>query len=275
VSLVSPNDSVWFCMFEWTNSENAAARVEVDICWTEANGNTFSFYDARLENGLYVTIGLRQKKNGTQKASMSVLHDPRNAQVHEVFSKLLSQKPLPCKGFSPFRGSENDVYYIGNFPFRFGDWYRLIIAANEDRIGGYIHTWCDKKITKIGTFLTGKGSLIKARKGQEHTNGIALEHYGMIDACKYKSSILIRNPLRTDVNGLRVGAAMGRVDYQKCSNVNVDRNSEGCIMLSHGGDTTKRRQSGWIQWKGEVPWSLDVPLYECEYNNKWEAWKDV
>jgi len=112
---------VWFCRFEWTSSENAARRVEVDICWIEAGGNTFPHYVARLENGLYVTIGLHQKQNGAQKANLSVFDTPTNPQVHDVFLRLLTQKPLPCKGFLPFRGSENNILYIEDFPFRFGE----------------------------------------------------------------------------------------------------------------------------------------------------------
>lgn len=275
MSQVSPNDSVCFCMFEWANSENTARSVEVDICWIEAGGNTFVFYDARLENGLYVTIGLRQEQNGAQKASMSVFHDPKKTQVHDVFLRLLAQKPLPCKGFLPFRGGENDVYYMGDFPFWIGKWYRLIIAADEDQVEGYIYRWSTQKITKIGTFLTSEGSRIKARTGLEHTNGIALEHYGMSNACRCKSSILVRNPLRVDIKGLRVGATKGRVDYQKCTNVNVDSDSEGCIVLSHGGDTIRRKQDRWLQWLGKVSLSFDAPLPECDYYHKWKAWKSI
>lgn len=274
MNCVRENDSVWLCMFEWTSAENAARRVEVDICWIEANGNTFAHYDARLENGLYVTIGLHQIQNGTQNASMSVFDDPKKAQVHDAFLRLLTQEPLPCKGFLPFRGSENNAFYMGNFPFRFGKWYRLIIAADEDQVEGYIYGWSRQKVVKVGTFLTGEGSGIKARIGLEHSNGVALEHYGMANACEHKSSILIRNPLRVDVNGPRVGVTRGRVDYQKCPNVNVETDSNGYIMLSHGGDTLKRGQSGWLQWLAEEPLSLDVSLCECDYDHTWKAWKN-
>lgn len=269
------NDSVWFCNFDWLNGRKAAVKLEIDISWTETGGNSFVFFDTWLENSLYVTIGLRQDRKGLQNANMSVFHDSENVQSKEAFMKLLTQKPLACEGFLPFRGSENDVYYIGNFPFKIGEWYRLIIVANYDQVEGFIYRWSNQKLIKLGTFLTGKDSIIKARKDSEATNGVALEHYGMDNSCKCKSSILIRNPLREDIEGVKTSASRGRIVYQKCPNANVNIDSKSRIILSHGGNTIKRRESGWLLWLPERILSFNMPLDKCKYDYRWETWSNL
>lgn len=261
-------------MFEWTNSENSAKKVGLDVCWLEASGNTFTFFDACLRNGLYVTIGMRHTRNGIQKASMSILHNPSIDQVHDTFLQLLRQKPLPCLGFAPFRGSENDVYYIGNFSFRFGKWYRLIITAGGNQVEGFIYDWSNQKVVKIGTFLTGKESEIEKKIGRQHTNGIALEHYGMTNACKCKSSIMIRNPIRVDKNGLCGSVISGRIDYQKCFNSDVKVNSKGRATLCHGGSTVREQISGRLKWSTEELLSPDIDLSECNYDKRWNTWRN-
>jgi len=267
IERISPNDSVWFCLFDWSNIDKAAVRLEVDVNFTESDGNTFSYLDARLENDLYVTIGIRQLETGDQQASMSVLHDPNNPDARKSFFQLLQKERLPSRGFLANRGGENDLYYIGNFPFDFGEYYRFIIFTDGNQVEGYIYRWSNKELVKIGTFLTGEGSRIRARRGKEHTNGITLEHFGMFNACEKKSRILVRNPLRVDVTGVRASALKGRVDYQKCSNANVDRDDEDNIILSHGGDTI-RDGAAHLEF---LPWSekpIDLEINLDDFINK-------
>ena len=102
------------------------------------------------------------------------------------------------------------------------------------------------------------------REGKEderaRANGVALERVRMKNACESKSSILLRNPLRVDINDIRSGATRGMIKYQRCPNVNVDSNPEGLVLLSHGGDTIKLSPTGWIRWFADEPISFDVPL---------------
>jgi len=119
-----------------------------------------------------------------------------------------------------------------------------------------IYQWADQKVTKIGTFLTGARSRILPAS----SNGVALERVGMRDACKSKSCILLRNPLRVDIHGIRGGATGGMVTYQRCPNVNVESDPEGLIILSHGGDTTKVTPPGWLRWSSDEPIVFDVPF---------------
>jgi len=128
---IEGNDAIWFSRFGWTNSDTAAERVEIDICWTEVNGYTYAYFDSFPENRLYVTIGLRQKDNGAQMASMSVFRHKPNIQLENI-------QVLPGNGFLYYPGGEGDIYCMGNFSFNLGEYYRLIIFAHEDRIEGYI-----------------------------------------------------------------------------------------------------------------------------------------
>lgn len=249
---VEGNDTVWFSRFDWTNSDTAAKRVEVDVCWNEINGYTYAFLDSFPENRLYVTIGLRRKNNGAQMASMSVFRHRSDIQLENI-------QVLPAEGFEYYKGGEGDIYCMGNFPFNLDEYYRLIILALEDRVEGYIYQWSNREVSKIGTFLTGAGSRILARS----SNGVALERVGMRDACETRSSILLRNPLRVDINDIRGGATRGMISYQRCPNVNVESDPEGRITLSHGGDTTKLTPSGWLRWHADDPISFDVSLHNC------------
>ena len=234
------NDSVWFCKFDWGNCDNVAQRVQLDICWQEAGGNTFIFLDALLENGLYVTIGLRQEKNGAQKASMSIF---KHSAPMSLFEKI---QLLPGKGFLCRPGGEGDKYCKGDYPFKFREFYQLVINSKEGKIKGSIHQLSAQKITEIGNFLTGENSLIKAQT----PNSMALEHYGMENPCKYKSQIIIKNPLRVDINKFCSSAQGGIVRYQKCPNVNIATDSDRRIILTHGGDTVKSNMphNGYLSW---------------------------
>ena len=246
---VEGNDTVWLSRFDWTNWNTAANRVEVDISWIEINGYTYAFFDAFLENGLYITIGLRQTHQGDQKASMSVFRHKSDIQLTDI-------QIIPNNGYRYYPGVEGDIYSMGDFPFNLGEYYRLIIRAHKDRVEGYIYNWLNQEVTKIGAFRTGIGSRILARS----SNGVALERVGMINACESKSSILLRNPLRVDINNTRSGVTRGMISYQRCPNVNVDSGPEGHVLLSHGGNTNKQSPSGWIRWLADEPISFDVPL---------------
>lgn len=228
------NDSVWFSRFDWNNLTHAAQRVELDICWTHVAGYTFAFLDAHLENGLYVTLGLRQKQNGVRKASMSVFKQ----EMHTI----------PGEGFScnP-KGGENDTYCIGDYPFRLGEHYRLIILAKAESVEGCVRQMSTNRITRIATFMTGKGSLIKAQS----SNGIALERVGMENPCESKSCIYVSSPTRVDIYGNRSNATKGFVKCEKCLNVDVHSDSKGHVIISHGGDSSKRFNEineQWISW---------------------------
>lgn len=223
------NDSIWFSNFDWFNSENPAKCIKLDVCWKEAGGNTFSFLDAYLENGLYVTIGLRQTENNNRKASLSVFQ-------HKACSLLFEQVSFNSnKDFCCNPGTEGDKYCIGDYLFEFGEYYQFIIKATEDKITGSVCRLSDQKITEIATFLTGRDSLIKANS----PNGFALEHFGMNNPCEYKSQIMIRAPLRIDVKDLEATARGGIIRYQKCQNSIINKVLDGNIMLSHGGDVKR------------------------------------
>jgi hypothetical protein len=223
------NDSIWFSNFDWLNSENPAKCIKLDVCWEEAGGNTFSFLDAYLENGLYVTIGLRQTENGDRKASFSVFQ-------HNACSSLFEQVSFnPNKDFYYNPGTEGDKYCIGDYLFEFGEYHQFIIKATEDKITGRLCRLSDQMITEIATVLIGRDSLIKANS----SNGFALEHFGMNNPCEYKSQIMIRTPLRIDVKDIQATARGGIVRYQKCQNSLINKGLNGNILLSHGGDVTR------------------------------------
>ena len=124
---------------------------------------------------------------------------------------------------------------MGDYQFSFNEYYQLIFDAREDRITGSICQLKNQRVTRIATFLTGNKSLIRAGS----SNGIALEHFGMDDPGRYKSEIIIRNPLRIDVEGVESSAKGGLIKYQECSNSNISRDSNVNIILSHGGDSVR------------------------------------
>lgn len=223
------NDSIWFSKFDWDNSKNPAEYVSLDIHWREIGGNSFIFLDAFLENGLYVTIGLRQIEGGYKRASMSVF---KHGATESIFNQIHSS---PGNGFQCQSGGEGDKYCIGNYQFELKEYYQFIIKATEKRVIGEICQLQNKEVTRIATFLTGDASLIKAKS----SNGIALEHFGMNDPCKYKSQIVIKNPLRIDTKKLHSNARGGTVSYQKCRNSDIIKGSGGEIILSHGGNTIR------------------------------------
>ena len=216
------NDTVWFSRFDWNNLADAGQRVELDIYWTHATGNTLVFLDTHLENELYVTLGLRQEQNGARKAHMTVFKQEIQA--------------IPGLDFlcNP-KGSEKDTYCIGDYPFQFNEYYRLMIFAGTDWVEGCVRRMSTNRVTRIAVFMTGKGSLIKARR----SNGVALERYGMENPCESKSRIFVSSPLRVDIHGNRSGATKGFVKCEKCVNVDVHSDSKGNVIISHGGDTSK------------------------------------
>lgn len=228
------NDSVWFSRFDWNNLAFAGKTVELDVYWTHASGNTLVFLDTYLENGLYVTLGLRQQQKRVRKAHMSVFKQGIQA--------------TPGSGFSCFaKGGENDTYCIGDYPFQLGEYYRITISAKTHRVEGNIRQISTNQITRIGTFITGQGSLLKRRR----SNGVALERYGMENPCESKSRIYVSSPLRLDIQGNHSGATKGFVECEKCTNVDVKSDSKGHVIISHGGDTPNRFEEvhkRWISW---------------------------
>lgn len=228
------NDSVWFSRFDWNNLAYVGQWVELDIYWTHAAGNTLVFLDAHLENGLYVTLGLRQEQKGARKAHMTVFKPGIQA--------------IPGHGFSynP-KGGENDTYCIGDYPFQFGEYYRLTIFAEANQVEGHVRRMSTNRVTRIGAFITGKGSLIRAQR----SNGVALELFGMENPCESKSRIYVSSPLRVDIHGNRSGATKGFVECEKCVNVDVHSDSKGHVIISHGGSTLDRFEEinkQWVSW---------------------------
>lgn len=246
------NDSVWFSNLDWDNSKTRAHRVELDICWNQTGGNTLVFFEAFLENGFYVTIGLRQEQSGSQKAHMSVFRHGANNSLFESITA------SPNNVFAFYSGSENDKYCKGDYRFQLGEYYRLIISAKENRVTGYVYQWLNEEFTKIATFFTGEGSLIEAFSH----NGVALEHFGMNDPCSHKSQVIIRDPLRLGVNGFCSVAKGGTARYQKCPNVNVGRDPEGNVFLSHGGDIIKNgaQHNEFVELPAKNPEELKLPV---------------
>lgn len=224
------NDTATITMFDWTNRKNLANRVEVDIKWSEAGGNTFVFLDTRLKDEKYVTVGLRQLENGVQQATMSV-HKPNiKVDCRESYSRI---------------GPEGDTCCIGNFKFEMGDWYRFIIYAEGCFIEGFIYDYKNHELTKLAKFYTGEDSLIKAGP----RNSVSLEHIWMENPCEKKTIILCRDLSRLDINGENATASRVQGKYQDCDNSDIKKNSEGYIVISHGGDTKRGdiKNNDWIE----------------------------
>lgn len=248
--LISENDSVIFSRFQWTNLDQTAKRVEVDVCICEISDSTYTFFDAFLENGLYVTLGLRLTASTEQKASMSVFRHKSDMSLTDVVM-------TPEIDFEAQIGLEDDVFIMGDYPFKMKECFRLIINAKQKDIEGYIFRWRDKEVRKIGTFGTGDGSHILAKS----SNAVALERVGLKNTCERKAQIFIRNPLRIGIDDSIAGATRGMITYQRCPNMNVESLTDGKVYLSHGGDTLKKTPSGWLDWTASEPIDFDIGDY--------------
>ena len=217
-------------MFRWTNRNNLANRVEIDICWEESGGNTFVFFDTRLKDHKYVTVGLRQLETYEQQASMS---------IHKPNIKVECSEGFRC--ISP----ENDTCCIGNYPFTLDNWYRIIIHAEGSYVEGFIFNHENQDLKKLARFFTGDESLLQAST----RNSVSLEHFGMKNPCKEKTRIVCKDPLRMDVLGETATATHVQAKYQECDNSNIEKNQEGNIVISHGGNTKrgKVQNNNWIE----------------------------
>ena len=224
------NDTATITMFRWTNRTKLAHRVEIDICWQEAGGNTFVFLDTRLKDDKYVTIGLRQLENGVQQASMSVFQPDIEVECRAGFKRI---------------GSEKDTCCIGNYPFKLNNWYRFIIYAEGSYIEGYIYDHKTKELYKLAKFFTGEDSLIQAST----RNSVSLEHIWMPKPCEEKTQIICRNPLRKDISGSLATATHVQAKYQECNNANIEMDDAGNIVISHGSNTKKGKiqHNDWIE----------------------------
>lgn len=214
------NDTTTITMFRWTNRNNLANRVEIDICWEDSGGNTFVFFDTRLKDHKYVTVGLRQLENGEQQASMS---------VHKLDIKVECSKDF--RRISP----EKDTCCIGSYPFVLNNWYRFIIYAEGSYVEGFIYNHKTQELKKLARFFTGEDSLIQAST----RNSVLLEHIWMKNPCEEKTKILCRNPLRMDIIGEIATATHVQAKYQECDNANIEIDKEGNIVISHGGNTKR------------------------------------
>ena len=214
------NDTATIAMFRWTNRDKLAHRIEIDICWKEAGGNTFVFFDTRLKDDKYVTIGLRQLENGLQQASMS---------VHKLDIEVEC-----CEGFQCI-GPEGDTCCIGNFPFELNIWYRLVILTKGSYVEGFIYNHKNKELKKIAKFFPGEDSLIQAST----RNSVSLEHIWMKNPCVEKTTIWCKDLIRMDITGKIATATHVQAKYQECDNSNIEKNREEYIVISHGGDTKR------------------------------------
>lgn len=240
------NDSINFYAFEWASTSLDVSRIGVDIYWAESGGNTFVFLDATLANGIYVTVGLRDQ-DGVKKASMSVFQPDIPA--------------IPGPGFTAQNGLEGDTYSIGDYPFNLGEYYRLILDANGESVSAYVYRHSTSNLTNICKFYTGVNSTFRGYSW----NSVSLEHYGMVDPSLYKSRIYVSSPMRMNVNGTKIGASGGYVNYQTYYNKSdVDSDGIGHIIISHGGDTVNDgdpSDNGYIGWSSATPDPIIIPEF--------------
>jgi len=223
------NDTATITMFNWTNRTILANRVEIDICWEGAGGNMYVFLDARLKGHKYVTIGMRQLKTGEQQASMSVFKPDIRVECREGFRRI---------------GPEKDTCCIGNYPFSLNNWYRFILNAKGSYVEGFIYNHETRDLMKLARFYSGDESFIQAST----RNSVSLEHIWMKNPCEEKTAIVCKDPLRMDILGKIASATRVQAKYQKCDNANIEKNSEGNIVISHGGNTRRGniQHNDWI-----------------------------
>lgn len=177
-----------------------------------------------------MTVGLRHFQHEEKQASMSVFTPDVEVECSEGFRRICPEKDVCC---------------IGNYPFKLNNWYRYIIYAGGSFVEGYIYSYETQELIKLARFLTGENSLLQAST----RNSVSLERVGLLNPCEEKTRILCRNLLRKDITGLVTSASHVQAKYEDCVNSNIEKNEEGNIVISHGGNTERGDilHNGWIE----------------------------